>query len=593
MASPVLLSVALALPPTLAAVADVALEVSDLLAPRTLDAALFCDLRRVQSVFGASRRVSVGAMDGAAARGRLDVVQRLHATRPEGCSIVALTGAAAGGHLDVLQWLREAYPALHDPEACLKAAAEHNRLAVIRYMRRQVTRDRTGPALEVAAANGYVEAVEALLPGPFDMAEVFTVAAANGQVGMLQFLIAKGHDNAHLARCGLDAAASGGHIQCMELFLPKCDQHRNAGALVAAARCGQAGAVKMLLSRSHYNGDQVSYSFSEAAANDHCEVVKLMLEECPSVLNCGMKGARDDPHRDSKPHRDEVNWAFSSAAKRGSITMMKTLASQWSGELMAFDFRSACETRGDQSEVVKLLIETWDAKGYDLPTPYAHAAAKLAVLKGDVALAKLVVSRCYDWGAATALTLAVTTNQLDMAAVFAARNGLHNAEALVKAATTGRREFVELLLNYSSRSTIQEALRQFSSGVDAAMLTLVLEKCNRCDYGQVITQAAARGFVALVKQLLNKVHDRAFSWALMSAASNGHDDVVRVMLERNNPQAVGCALQAAATQGQLRVIELLRAQCNLTDISDALAIAEAYGHADVVQLLRGKRGRVE
>ncbi|GMF35766.1 unnamed protein product [Phytophthora lilii] len=153
-----------------AAIADVALEVSDLARP-------------------------------------LDIVQRLHETRSEGCSNAAFTGAAAGDHLDVIQWLRETYPALYDPEACLKAAQEHNSVAVIQEMKSQVRAYIARVALKTAAAKGYVEAVEALLPGPGATAEVFTVAAANGRAALLQFLIDKDYDDMDKVACGLDAGA--------------------------------------------------------------------------------------------------------------------------------------------------------------------------------------------------------------------------------------------------------------------------------------------------------------------------------------------------------------------------------------------------
>ncbi|KAF1773746.1 hypothetical protein GQ600_13045 [Phytophthora cactorum] len=96
------------------------------------------------------------AMDGAAARGRLDILERLYPTRVEGCSADAFIGAAANGHLDVLSWLYESYPALSDPTNEMVAAAGHGHLRVVKSTRRRVPFLGINRALKVASANGHV-----------------------------------------------------------------------------------------------------------------------------------------------------------------------------------------------------------------------------------------------------------------------------------------------------------------------------------------------------------------------------------------------------------------------------------------------------
>ncbi|EGZ07620.1 hypothetical protein PHYSODRAFT_464812, partial [Phytophthora sojae] len=99
--------------------------INTFLMPKTIDAAVYNDLQRVIRVYGDVRPWTVGAMDGAAARGRLDLLQWLRANRMEGCSAEAFKGAAANGHLDVLQWLYRAYPDLSDMARELATAARH------------------------------------------------------------------------------------------------------------------------------------------------------------------------------------------------------------------------------------------------------------------------------------------------------------------------------------------------------------------------------------------------------------------------------------------------------------------------------------
>ncbi|EGZ19635.1 hypothetical protein PHYSODRAFT_403017, partial [Phytophthora sojae] len=97
---------------------------------QTIDAAVFNDLHRVIRTYGDFRPWTVGAMDGAAARGRLDLLRWLRVDRTEGCSIKAFTGAAADGHLGVLLWLRGVYPGLFNLARDLTTAAGHGRAHV-------------------------------------------------------------------------------------------------------------------------------------------------------------------------------------------------------------------------------------------------------------------------------------------------------------------------------------------------------------------------------------------------------------------------------------------------------------------------------
>ncbi|EGZ18351.1 hypothetical protein PHYSODRAFT_504327, partial [Phytophthora sojae] len=80
------------------------------LLPQTVDAAVYNDLQGVLHTFGAILLLTFHAMDGAAARGRLDIVHRRFATRLEGCSAEAFARAAANSHLAVLRWLIHRYP---------------------------------------------------------------------------------------------------------------------------------------------------------------------------------------------------------------------------------------------------------------------------------------------------------------------------------------------------------------------------------------------------------------------------------------------------------------------------------------------------
>lgn len=57
-------------------------------------------------------RFTAKAMNLAAAKGHLDVIQWLHENRTEGCTRRAMEDAAYHGHVEVVQYLREHYPNL-------------------------------------------------------------------------------------------------------------------------------------------------------------------------------------------------------------------------------------------------------------------------------------------------------------------------------------------------------------------------------------------------------------------------------------------------------------------------------------------------
>ncbi|KAL3665495.1 hypothetical protein V7S43_009530 [Phytophthora oleae] len=120
---PLLSSISLVLPAKLQGISYITQSINQLLLPPTIDAAVYLDLQRVTKVFGASSIWTVDAMDGAAARGRLNIVKWLDKTRSEGCSSVAFAEAAAYGHLDVLRWLCKFHSSQCNPTEALVCAA--------------------------------------------------------------------------------------------------------------------------------------------------------------------------------------------------------------------------------------------------------------------------------------------------------------------------------------------------------------------------------------------------------------------------------------------------------------------------------------
>ncbi|KAJ8528593.1 hypothetical protein ON010_g14737 [Phytophthora cinnamomi] len=116
--------------------------------PTTIDSAVYNELDRVIEVYEPFRPWSKGAMDGAATRGRLDLLKKLRCGRSAECSSAAFTDAAGNNKLKVLRWLHRYYGQQSRPSDELKAAAERSHMQVIQFMRPKMRNRHVGPALE-------------------------------------------------------------------------------------------------------------------------------------------------------------------------------------------------------------------------------------------------------------------------------------------------------------------------------------------------------------------------------------------------------------------------------------------------------------
>ncbi|KAL3663227.1 hypothetical protein V7S43_011636 [Phytophthora oleae] len=131
---PLLIAIALALPSKHQAIDHIPHLINHFLVPPTIDAAVYLDLQLVSKVFGDCRPLTVGAMDGAAALGRLDILDRLDASRSEGCSAAAFNGAAANNHLKVLKWLLRRHSHHCNFTEALASAAGAGHLRVVKVL---------------------------------------------------------------------------------------------------------------------------------------------------------------------------------------------------------------------------------------------------------------------------------------------------------------------------------------------------------------------------------------------------------------------------------------------------------------------------
>ncbi|KAJ3027910.1 hypothetical protein HDV00_010784 [Rhizophlyctis rosea] len=109
---------------------------------------------------------SLNPMTGAAARGHLDVVQRLlwdHDIRLHG-TYEAFAGAAGNGHLDVVKWFVQNWESLNaSATTAMQAAAENGHLPMVEYLLGADIGAEAKDGVVEAARKGHVEVVEYLL----------------------------------------------------------------------------------------------------------------------------------------------------------------------------------------------------------------------------------------------------------------------------------------------------------------------------------------------------------------------------------------------------------------------------------------------
>ncbi|KAG6967343.1 hypothetical protein JG687_00004325 [Phytophthora cactorum] len=457
-------------------------------------------------------------MDGAAARGRVVIMEWLHSSRSEGCSALAATGAAANGHLHALEWLIQHFPQHSSRSRCLIAAAENGRIEIARYLRPQMHWFDATPAIVAAAARGRIGCLQALLPG--NTSDAFIVAAANGRVEVLEFFIDNGYNgNVAVTNASLKKAARFGHTAVIQLLLPECNVIGVGNALRSAAKWDQTSVVVLLLEREPH----------------------WCLDGVPPM------------------YQSIVNFVLLSVSRIGCAAIVKALVDRFPFVSIRPALLLATENR--QYEVVELLLHSSDSS--ILST--IGKAVENAATCGDTKMAKLLVKRSSFHDAARALNIAASRNDLDIVRVLAAKRGecfkvdSFKIDALVRAAKSGRMEVVEVLVNSSNSRTKEEAVLQLASIVDTEVLNSIIRICELKTYQYLFTDAAARGLAGLVQQLMCRVDLNTIHRSLTAAALNGHTEVIKMLLGKSDLPNVAEIVEAVARNGHTSVVKLLRA----------------------------------
>ncbi|KAL3659000.1 hypothetical protein V7S43_015885 [Phytophthora oleae] len=265
---PHLTCISFVLPERIKALSHVVQSVNDFLIPTTIDAAVYNDCQYVIRKYGAVRMWTTRAMDGAAERGRLDLVKWLSVVRNEGCTIAALDGAARNGHLKVVKWLYNHYVGRCSSEA-FNAAANNDHFEVVKWLcRRNRTQSDSEP---------------------------------------------------YVVTYGVQAVAIAGDTNTLRTLLKEnCSWYYVGKALEQAASKGLTEIVKLLLTVKLRQAN-VSCALRNAVAAEHIEVVKLLADLCssseicaayPNISTGGKVKITDFLHKTIEGREVEEKWGY-------------------------------------------------------------------------------------------------------------------------------------------------------------------------------------------------------------------------------------------------------------------------------------------
>lgn len=220
----------------------------------------------------------------AAMRGHLEVVQWLHAHRPDPISSSAIEYAIEHGHIEVVRWLCEHFPSIVSKQA-FEWAAMHNQLDVVKWLDQLQPKclDRCEHtvfmALELAVSRGHLEMVQWLLEHKYDDGSAYAldVAAANRRLDTVKWL----HENQIGAATvrAMDNAAQMGHMAIIKWLHANRTEGCSAEALEMAVRSGRANAFKWLLDNKVEQFQLDSELMADAIRGGDLEIV-ITINQC-------------------------------------------------------------------------------------------------------------------------------------------------------------------------------------------------------------------------------------------------------------------------------------------------------------------------
>ncbi|POM76651.1 Hypothetical protein PHPALM_6080 [Phytophthora palmivora] len=364
-------------------------------------------------LYGDSRVWTFRAMDGAAARGRLDIIQHLHYTRNEGCSPAAFTEAASHGHVEVVRWLYSFYQQKCWTCIAIKQAGMYGHIKVVKFLKTKVPRYLVAQAARFAAENNHMEVVDTLLAD--DSITTFTFAITCGQTDVVKLLLERGYINKRYVipamlrtnlfarttndsiRYAFRSAAQKGNVDIIKLLLDICISDIGS-ALRCAVKHKKLPVVRFLIDFCKSSGMQdcdfqliVNNRLQEAVISGDVEITKLLADHSSQILvGCLLSDLKPPASLEiakvlaQRSDEGHVSQALLAAGMNGWTQMVKTLLEY--ADQRAIDRALKGAVQANQPEAVKLLLDRYESKKIE-------QTFESAVIHGHVELVQILLPK--------------------------------------------------------------------------------------------------------------------------------------------------------------------------------------------------------
>lgn len=218
---------------------------------------------------------NVGAVAVAAQHGHLDVLQYLHQIGVP-VSNYSLNSAAWGGHIDILKWLHFDLGLRQEQSQCaLDVAARNGHLEAVQFLHQFLNEGYSMSAINSAAEHGHLEVIQWLTANRRDgwwSGNAMDKAAAMGHLDVVKWLHANRTEGC--SSSAMDKAAEHGHLAVVEWLSLNRKGGYGCKAMNLAAENGHLDVVKWL--HEHRSEGCTSKAMDKAAKNGHLDVVQWL-----------------------------------------------------------------------------------------------------------------------------------------------------------------------------------------------------------------------------------------------------------------------------------------------------------------------------
>ncbi|RHY59472.1 hypothetical protein DYB30_005079 [Aphanomyces astaci] len=222
---------------------------------------------------------TLSALDYAASKGELNLVQVCHARRSsQVVTCAGMDAAASNGHLDMVEWLhrhtRTPLQFLHEhrDEGCtvfaMHNAVVQKHMAIVGYLQSNRSEGCTSYTLVRAAQLGYTQCT----------LTYFTPVNMGRFLDVVEFLFANERQGTS-GRQAFDLAATNGHFEVVRFLHAHSTQGCTTQAMDGAAQNGHFNIVKFL--HMHRTEGGTAMGRARAEANGHAEIAAYLKQHLP------------------------------------------------------------------------------------------------------------------------------------------------------------------------------------------------------------------------------------------------------------------------------------------------------------------------